>query len=131
MPKGFLLDTNAIIALFGSDTQLTDLLEDTQNVYVSSIVIGELYFGAFKSARMEENIARIDRFVSDHDVLACDKETARIYGRIINNLRIKGRPVSPNDAWIAAHAIQYELTLLTKDTDFKEITELRIQDWSG
>lgn len=129
MAKGYLLDTNAVIALFNGDEQLENTLEAATHVYLSSIVIGELYYGAFKSQRQEQNLARIETFISERSILGCDENTARIYGRITNELRIAGRPVSPNDAWIAAQSIQYDLTLLTRDTDFAAISGLSLQDW--
>jgi tRNA(fMet)-specific endonuclease VapC len=92
-------------------------------------VLGELYFGAEKSGRVEANIKRIDEFVSDQFVLNCDRETARWYGRIEFRLRDKGRPIRQNDTWIAAIAMQYSLTVLTRDAHFDEVDGLALASW--
>jgi len=57
---------------------------------VPAVALGELYYGARKSARSEANSARIDEFVAAAAVLGCDLITAKQYGRIKNDLRAKG-----------------------------------------
>ena len=51
----WLLDTNAIIALQRNDDALTTLLANQSDIFVPSIASGELFFGAYKSARAAEN----------------------------------------------------------------------------
>jgi len=126
----FLLDTNIVIALFAADTAVQQHLTETNEVFVPSIVIGELYYGAHKSARVMENLARIDEFVASNTVLSCDTETAQQYGDIKNKLRAKGRPIPENDIWIAAIVTQYQLTLVTRDRHFHEVDGLRVEEWS-
>lgn len=75
-----LLDTNIVIALFAGDLAVIDLLKDTEEVFIPSIVIGELYYGAHKSSRVKGNLARIDDFAASNVILGCDVETARWYG---------------------------------------------------
>jgi len=97
--------------------------------FVPSIALGELYYGARKSARASDNLARIDEFAARSAVLACDATTAQQYGHIKDILREKGRPIPENDIWIAAVAQQYGLTLVTRDEHFKEIDALVVETW--
>ena len=124
-----LLDTNIVIALFANETSVKENLATTGEVFVASVVIGELFYGAHKSAQAKENIARIDDFASNSVVLGCDTETSRIYGEIKNALRLKGRPIPENDIWIAAVAIQHGLALVSRDSHFNEIDNLKIEVW--
>jgi tRNA(fMet)-specific endonuclease VapC len=101
----YLLGTNIVIALFANEPAVKDNLAKAEEVFAPSVVVGKLFYGAHKSARAKENLARIDDFASSSLVLGCDKETARVYGRIKNTLRIKGRPLPENDIWIAAVAV--------------------------
>ena len=94
-----------------------------------SIVVGELLFGARKSERVLGNLARIDEFVSNLVVLGCDIETARRYGEIKSALRAKGNPIPENDVWIAAIALQHDLTLVTRDVHFDDIESLNVVRW--
>jgi tRNA(fMet)-specific endonuclease VapC len=125
----YLLDTNIIIALFANDTAVKDNLAKADEVFVPSIAIGELCFGARKSARVEENLQRIDEFVANSVVLGCDTEIARRYGEVKNALRVKGHPIPENDIWIAAIALQHGLTLTTRDTHFSGVENLRVTAW--
>ncbi len=125
----FLLDTNVIIALFAGEAGLRNQLEQAKEVFVPTIALGELYFGAGKSGRAKENLGRLDEFAVSASVLACDLGTAREYGVIKNSLREKGRPIPENDIWIAAIARQYGLTLVTRDAHFDGISELAMEAW--
>lgn len=129
MNNAYLLDTNAAIARTNDDKNLIAVLSTASEVLVSSTVLGELYFGAYKSARVEENLRRVEEFIQGHSVLNCEAETARIYGRIRQQLRAKGRPIPENDIWIAAVALQHNLTLLTRDEHFKQIETLPQASW--
>jgi len=124
-----LLDTNIIIALFAGDTAVKDHLGKVDEVFVPSIAIGEMCFGAHKSERAKDNLARIDEFAANNVVLGCDTETARRYGQVKNVLRLKGQPIPENDIWIAAIAIQHGLTLITRDAHLSGIENLDVAMW--
>lgn len=125
----FILDTNIIIALFAKDPAIHDCIAKAAEVFVPSIAIGELYFGAYKSQKNQENICRIDEFVLNNTILACNTDTARRYGELKNRLKEKGRPLPENDIWIAAIAKQYGLTLVTKDKHFDAVEDLIVEVW--
>ena len=125
----FLLDTNIVIALFAGEAAVQQRLAEASEVFVPCIVLGELYYGARKSTRVTENLARIDEFVGSSMVLPCGAATAQQYGDIKNKLRAKGRPIPENDIWIAAIAIQYQLTLVARDGHFHEVDGLRVEAW--
>lgn len=98
-------------------------------VYVPSIVFGELYYGAKKSARSDLNLARIDEFASSVEMIDVDFRDARLYGEIKDQLRKNGRPIPENDIWIAALAMRHELTLVTRDAHFQSVQGLKIEMW--
>jgi tRNA(fMet)-specific endonuclease VapC len=125
----FLLDTNIVIALFAGEVSIQQRLAEASEVFVPCIVLGELYYGARKSTRVTENLARIDEFVASSTVLPCGTATAQQYGDIKNTLRVKGRPIPENDIWIAAIAMQYQLTLVARDGHFHEVDGLRVEAW--
>jgi len=125
----FLVDTNIVIAFLEGDASVQQNFAETEAIYVPSIAIGELYYGAYRSARVEANRTRIDEFVSRYAVLVCDAVTAVVYGEIKNLLRQKGRPIPENDIWIAAVAQQYQLTLVSRDGHLREIDTLSVETW--
>ncbi len=128
MNGSYALDTNIVIALFADDSVVTKRAAGISNIFIPSIVIGELYYGARKSSRATENLARIDEFVESNVVLSCDTETARQYGEIKDRLRQKGRPIPENDIWVAA-AFQHGLSVATRDAHFSEIDGLVVETW--
>lgn len=129
MSGRYLLDTTILIALFADETDVKERLAHADEVFVPCIVIGELYYGAWRSQRARENVARIDELVEEIVVLGCGIETARCYGEIKNALRAKGRPVPENDLWIAAIAVERGLTLATRDAHFGEVIALKMEKW--
>jgi len=129
MSGRYLLDTNIIIGLFASEASIINNLAQAEEVFIPSIALGELYFGARKSGRSQKNLERIDEFVSNVTVIECNAITASHYGDGKNKLRMKGRPLPENDVWIAALALQYELTLVTRDAHFQQVDNLETAFW--
>ena len=126
MTARLLLDTNIVIGLFAGDTSVLQRIGDAEEIFVPAIVLGELHYGAKRSVRAEQNIAKIDDFARESVVLGCDVNTAKAYGTIKNGLRAKGRPIPENDIWIAAVALQYGLEVATRDPHFMEIDRLDV-----
>jgi tRNA(fMet)-specific endonuclease VapC len=125
----FLLDTNIVIALIAKDSAVERGLASAEKVYVPSLVLGELYFGARASVQKDRNLARIDEFAAANAVLVPDVATAREYGTLKAALRAKGRLIPENDIWIAAIAQQHGLTLITRDAHFQEVEGLAVGSW--
>lgn len=128
---GKLLDTNAVIAMQHGDSNLKQILQTSPNILVPSIVIGELYFGAVNSMRMQANFTLINEFVADNVILSVDAITARYYATVRYNLKQKGRPIPENDMWIASLALQHQLILLTDDKHFAYVDNIQIQSWKS
>lgn len=123
----YLLDTNIVIGILGNNKPIVEKIEKLEEVYIPVTAIGELYFGAFKSQKVEKNLDSISTLLITSTVLEDNVETARVYGEIKNSLKQKGRPIPENDIWIAAIAKYNELTLLTKDEHFKEVADLSVE----
>jgi tRNA(fMet)-specific endonuclease VapC len=129
MSGRYLLDTNIIIALFAEEALVKTNLGQASTVFIPSITLGELYYGARKSGRTQANLSKIDELVASSAILVCDAETAQQYGQVKNELRRKGRPLPENDIWIAALALQHDLILVTRDAHFQEVDNLQVVAW--
>jgi len=129
MSGKYLLDTNIVIALFAEDPSVLKHIAKAKEIFIPYTVIGELFFGAFKSTRAKDNVARIENFAAVNTVLDCGIATSRQYGRIKNFLLKKGRPIPENDIWIAALAIEHDLHLVTRDEHFRNIDVLKRMAW--
>lgn len=124
-----LLDTNIIVALFRDDENVRNRIVASPEIFVPAITVGELYYGAKHSARVNKNMKQIREFAENSAVLACDIGTAEHYGQIKNELKTKGYPLPENDLWIAAIAKQHSLTVVTRDQHFKKIDALMLEEW--
>lgn len=129
MSGRYLLDTNIIIALFADEPIVKNNLAQANEVFIPSIAIGELCYGARKSGRIGANLARINELVANSSVLVCDAETGQQYGEVKNKLRLKGRPLPENDIWIAVLALQHGMILVTRDVHFQEVENLQTVAW--
>jgi tRNA(fMet)-specific endonuclease VapC len=127
----YLLDANAIIALLNDTTSPIARRvrrHAPRDFGVSAVVIHELYYGAFKSQRVEQNVARMDAL--QFSVLEFDEEDARQAGHIRAHLASKGTPIGPYDVLIAGQAMARELTLVTHNTsEFQRVPGLKVEDW--
>ena len=125
----YLLDTNIVIALFAGDRAVEVKVTNIENVALAPPIIGELCFGAQKSAKVAENLLKINMFVEQHSLYSCDLETAQLYGIIKGGLERKGTLIPDNDIWIAAIAMQHGLILATRDAHFDEVESLQTEHW--
>ena len=123
--NNFLVDTNIVIEVFKGNKEIADYLYKLPEIFISSIVLGELYIGINRVANRAKHLKRLNDFLKLTTILNVDGETAAIYGAIIADLYKLGKPIPTNDVWIAATAIQYNLTLLTADRHFEEIDNLK------
>jgi len=129
----FLLDTNAVIAVLddAASRAATRLRgERPADVAVSAIVVHELFYGAFRSVRVDRNLALLDRL--RFAVLELGKEDAREAGEVRAFLAGQGRPIGPFDVLIAGQARGRGLVLVTRNTgEFGRVPGLRIEDWEA
>jgi tRNA(fMet)-specific endonuclease VapC len=129
MSGRYLLNTNIAIALFANDEAVVEQVKAATEVSIPRVVIGELYYGARSSGRIEANIERVDEFATESVVLSSDVRTAGRYREIKDELKKKRRPIPEHDIWVAAVALQYALTLASRDEHFQHVQELRTEAW--
>lgn len=125
----FLLDSSILIRIIRGDATLSEKLARLAQVFVVPTIIGELYYGAYKSEKLASEEASIVAVLQAIVVLPYDYQTGVEYARIKDALRRKGRPIPEADMWIAAAARQYNLTLVHRDQHFEEIAGLSVERW--
>ena len=117
-------DTNIFIDLMKGDRSVAEKLESCNDVYISPVVLAELYFGAYRSANPEKHLNKIASAIQKGKLLKIDAATAEIFVTIKLALFTKGSPIPENDIWIAASAVQYQLPFYTSDKHFAEVDGL-------
>lgn len=128
----YLLDSNAVVALLKGQASFLSRLRQhhPQEIGISVIVAHELYYGAYKGQRKDENLTRIEalRF----EVLHFDREDARRAGEVRAALQLAGTPIGPYDVLIAGQALARDLMLVTRNTrEFRRVRGLVVEDWEN
>ena len=128
----YLLDTNACIGLLNRTSQFLwarTRRHAASEIGLPALVAHELYYGAFKSRRQNENIERLDRI--GFEIVPFDAADARAAGAVRAQLERAGRPIGPYDTLIAGQALARGLVLVTANTDeFSRVAGLDCEDWS-
>lgn len=129
----WLLDTNAWIAYLEREpnpvkNRIAQLPES--EILICDVVKAELIYGAYKSARVEQNLANLTVLFSLVTSLPFDGKAAYEFGDIRAFLAKKGTPIGPYDLQIAAIARAHHLTLVTHNTrEFSRVPDLMLEDW--
>ena len=133
----YLLDTNVCIALINErspfiGTRFLKELAKGAQLFVSSIVALELWYGVATSKHKVINAQRVGTFFAGHvAVLPFEEEDARIAGRIRAAIEADGKPVGAYDLLIASQALRHEMILVTANTrEFARIKNLQWEDWT-
>ncbi len=99
---------------------------------ISFITGGELYFGAEKGNWGQSRRNELEAILRNFVIIPYDHETARCYGRLVAERQRAGRPIAPNDAWIAARTVRHAVPLVTHNPkDFQDIASPRHSISSG
>lgn len=125
--RPIMIDTNAYAAFMRGDELIAEVFAYAEKLYLSSIVLGELLSG-FRLGRQErKNRDELSRFLQSPrvNVPAMGINTANYYALIYGNLRRKGKPISTNDLWISAIALEQGAALLTLDSHFAAVDGLQ------
>jgi tRNA(fMet)-specific endonuclease VapC len=129
----YLPDTNVWIRHLNPTASLvkTKLAECVPSqIFLCDVVKSELYYGAFKSTRCNENLAILETLFSGLSSFAFDGTAARIFGDIRADLARKGTPIGPYDLQIAAIALANDCILVTHNIgEFSRIAGLKLEDW--
>lgn len=120
------VDTNRLTDLLRGDSLLAERLGACDEVWVPLMVLGEMKAGFHGGTQRRRNEGLLQRFLAKAtvSVLLPSRETAEHYARIFVQLKRAGTPVPDNDLWIAALALEHDLTLITRDRHFERIAQL-------
>jgi len=125
-----LLDTNAYSGFMAGEKIIFDYIIEAETIYISTVMVGELYAGFRGGKKYIANCAELKNFLSKDGIKIINVtiETSEIFGEIKSELKKRGKMIPLNDIWIAAHAIETGSKLITKDMHFQNIPGLRLWD---
>ncbi|MBW4563519.1 MAG: type II toxin-antitoxin system VapC family toxin [Mojavia pulchra JT2-VF2] len=102
-----------------------------EQIYICSITVAELYFGAYNSQRIVENLARAEDFIQNLPVVPLTTPALKKFGELKAELRRLGQPITEFDLLIASVALTENYILVTNNTrHYSRITGLQLENWT-
>ncbi|MEK6644188.1 MAG: type II toxin-antitoxin system VapC family toxin [Planctomycetota bacterium] len=120
------IDVNRYSDLCRGDEFTLETIRRASEVFFPFVAVAEIRAGFLGGTHAKQNEARFGEFMRSQRVrtLFADEATIQLYADLVVSLRKTGKPVPTNDLWIAALAIQHDLTLFTRDRHFDNIPRL-------
>ena len=129
----YMIDTNiAIYTLKNRPAKVRAAFnKHSGEMCLSTISLGELIFGAEKSARVEHNLTVIEGFAARLKVESFNAHAAIHFGQLRAELAESGNLIGPYDMMIAGHARALGLILVTNNRrEFDRVPGLRVENWA-
>ena len=121
-----LFDTGAFESLRRGEREITALAIRVSPPIICLHVVAEVLYGARWAGVGAEALDAARAAVEEYEVLYPGLDTALIYAQLRASTRSAGQQMPDPDLWIAAHAIEGRLTLVTLDHHFTFFDELNV-----
>ena len=129
-----ILDSNTISYYFRGDPLVVPRLQALRpaDLAVPAVVEYELRYGLLRlpSEAATPRLAALAKFLQPLQLLPFDSECAFQAARIRVELEAAGTPIGPHDTLIAATALRYQATLVTRNVrEFSRVQGLQWLNW--
>ena len=120
------IDTNIYCDYAEGLPGVVDFLAIHEDIFLPSVVIGELTYGFIKGSRQEFNERKLQQIIKKLQIGIIDvsRDVARKYALIYSSLVNKGTKIPINDVWISACCMEIGGTLLTRDKHFQQVEQI-------
>ncbi len=129
-----ILDTNIISEMMKTSPSRNIISwldsQDATKLYITTITIAEISYGlnvlpqGNKRSLLAEAFSKTILAAFEHRILPFDESAAYLYGKIMADRKLKGRPVSIADGQISAIAHSYGWVIATRN--FKDFVDCGI-----
>ncbi|MES2581136.1 MAG: type II toxin-antitoxin system VapC family toxin [Pseudomonadota bacterium] len=128
----YMLDTNTVSHLLRSHPAVAARIVQVPmaSLCISAITQGELLFGLAKRPSAKALHIAVREFLRRVDILPWDSSVAENYGTVRARMVEVGKVLAPMDMLIAVHALSEDAVLVTNDQAFRQMTRLKIEDWT-
>jgi tRNA(fMet)-specific endonuclease VapC len=129
----YLLDTDTCIFWLKGNKKIEKkaLKVGLDRLYISFVTLSELYYGAYKSQKIKENLFGIKTLEGKLRRIDSDQGTCETFGKLKAALVSQGKVINDADLFIAAGAIGNDIVLVTNnEKHFKRIKDLKVENWA-
>jgi tRNA(fMet)-specific endonuclease VapC len=127
-----MLDTDTIIyTIKNRPSKVREVFKSHSGLMsISAVTLGELIYGAEKSAQPERDLVDVEGLAARLEVLPFDDLAATHFGQLRAELAKIGKPIGPYDQMIAGHARSLGLILVSNNMrEFERVLGLRLENW--
>lgn len=126
-----LLDTDVCVELLRGNTRVVEQRRRVQDeVAISFMTVGELYYGAAKSTRVDHNRSLVECFLVTVRCLQSDMAVMERFGTLKASLVVRGEVLPDADILIAATALTHcDLLVSGNEEHYARIPGLRTSNW--
>jgi len=121
-----LIDTGALELLRRRDRRVETLALQHYPPVICPHVAGEFLFGQLHARVSDRALAEVEAFLGSFESLPLSSATCEAYAKVRAKLKASGITLPDPDYWIAAHAIEARIPLVTTDRDFRHMPELSV-----
>ena len=125
----YLVDSDWAISYLSNRPNAVALLDRLvkDGLAMSIVTYAEVYEGIYYGRNMAQDALVLRHFLRGIRVLGINRSIARRFAVIHGALRAYGQLIPPSDVFIAATAIHYDLTSVTRNLrHFQRFSDLRI-----
>ena len=129
----YLLDTDTCIYWLRNRQSVKERVREVgwNQITICVITVAELYYGAYNSNRVTENLARAEFFIQQLPVFPLNDDALRRFGELKAELRRMGQPIADFDLLIPSVALAESYILVTNNTrHYDRIPELQLENWT-
>lgn len=97
------------------------------DLIISFMSLAELRMGAISAGWGRQRRLLLEGFIEGFEVFYPDNDLCTLWARIRADARSAGRPISPQDSWIAATALALDAPLATNNRrDYERVQSLKL-----
>ncbi len=129
----YLLDTDILIYSLKAHKMVQQNLRHHLHdpINVSAVTLMELYYGAYKSQKIANNLAKVKIIENSLEIIPVNREMVEIFGVLKSGLEKVGKSLDDFDLILAATAMSHNLIIVTNnEKHFGRIDGLKMENWS-
>ena len=128
--KKYLADSDILIYFLKGKQEVVEKLSliPMDDLYISRINYTELIYGAYNSARINQNLKIIEPFLDNFKVLEFTQRSSLIFAKEKARLKKNGNIIADMDLMIASIAIENDCTLISNNIKhFERVQNLELE----